>query len=33
MQFHLRCSLDEMAIIDQIPKFEKLITTIRSRNI
>ena len=30
---HVRCILDEMANIGQIPKFEKLIATIRSREI
>ncbi len=30
---HVRCLLDEMANIGQIPKFEKLIATIRSREI
>ena len=30
---HVRCILDEMANIGQIPKFDKLIATIRSREI
>ena len=30
---HVRCLLDEFANIGQIPKFEKLIATIRSREI
>lgn len=30
---HIRCFLDEFANIDKIPKFEKLIATIRSREI
>ena len=30
---HVRCLLDEFAHIGQIPKFEKLIATIRSREI
>ena len=31
MQIHVRCLLDEFANIGQIPQFEKLISTIRSR--
>ena len=31
--FHVRCLLDEFANVGQIPKFEKLIATIRSREI
>lgn len=30
---HVRCILDEFANIGQIPKFDKLIATIRSREI
>ena len=30
---HVRCLLDEFASIGQVPKFEKLIATIRSREI
>ena len=30
---HVRCLLDEFANIGQIPQFEKLIATIRSREI
>ena len=30
---HVRCLLDEFSNIGQIPKFEKLISTIRSREI
>ena len=30
---HVRCLLDEFANIGQIPKFDKLIATIRSREI
>ena len=33
MQIHVRCLLDEFANIGQIPQFEKLISTIRSREI
>ena len=33
LPIHLRCLLDEFANIGQIPKFEKLIATIRSREI
>ena len=33
MQIHVRCLLDEFANIGQIPQFEKLIATIRSREI
>ena len=33
IQHHVRCLLDEFANIGQIPKFEKLIATIRSREI
>lgn len=33
MPVHVRCLLDEFANIGQIPKFEKLIATIRSREI
>ena len=33
LQIHVRCLLDEFANIGQIPKFEKLIATIRSREI
>jgi type IV secretion system protein VirD4 len=33
LPFHVRCLLDEFANIGQIPKFEKLIATIRSREI
>ena len=32
-QLHVRCLLDEFANIGQIPKFDKLIATIRSREI
>ena len=33
LPIHVRCLLDEFANIGQIPKFEKLIATIRSREI
>ena len=33
LPIHVRCLLDEFANIEQIPKFEKLIATIRSREI
>ena len=33
LQIHVRCLLDEFANIGQIPQFEKLIATIRSREI
>ncbi len=33
LPYHVRCLLDEFANIGQIPKFEKLIATIRSREI
>ncbi len=33
LPFHVRCILDEFSNIGQIPKFEKLIATIRSREI
>ena len=33
MPIHVRCLLDEFANIGQIPNFEKLIATIRSREI
>ena len=33
LPIHVRCLLDEFAYIGQIPKFEKLIATIRSREI
>lgn len=33
LPIHVRCLLDELANIGQIPKFEKLIATIRSREI
>lgn len=33
LAIHVRCLLDEFANIGQIPKFEKLIATIRSRKI
>ena len=33
LQYHVRCLLDEFANIGEIPQFEKLIATIRSREI
>ena len=33
LTYHVRCSLDEFANIGEIPQFEKLIATIRSREI
>ena len=33
LTIHVRCLLDEVANIGQIPKLEKLIATIRSREI
>ena len=33
LPIHVRCLLDEFANIGQIPQFEKLIATIRSREI
>ena len=33
LTYHVRCLLDEFANIDEIPQFEKLIATIRSREI
>ena len=33
LPIHVRCLLDEFANIGQIPQFEKLIATIRSRKI
>jgi type IV secretion system protein VirD4 len=33
LNYHIRCLLDEFANIGQIPNFEKLIATMRSRNI
>ena len=33
LKYHVRCILDEFSNIGQIPEFEKLIATIRSREI
>jgi len=33
LNYHVRCLLDEFANIGEIPQFEKLIATIRSREI
>lgn len=33
LKYHVRCLLDEFANIGKIPQFEKLIATIRSREI
>lgn len=33
LKFHVRCILDEFANIGEIPNFEKLLSTMRSRNI